>query len=364
MLTRAVLVLFAAIAFTSPTPPAGKAELKRIAVLSGEWAVADSKGEATDLRASYELVAGDSAVVERLFLGTPEETLTLYHLEGREVTVTQVSSRGAPARLALVDSVDMGDPDALVFEATSTTRGSGGLNRLALTFLESQGLRIEWSMQPEKGDPLIRTFELIRQDSVEELAARLSSLRVDVDTLAREIDGRLKRRVTSSRRGEPTVDYLERRTLPTGPGWNHSGVPLKIFLFDQTIPFASTHAAQGDEGMSVTHYPFVAGEECRVRFSAIGGHAFIAVVEEQRAPPRKITSIEEFAVDLEGGKYGPIIEKVVGMRWAESAAAVDWDLSRFAGKDLRIYFVDAVKNHYGQLGVSEISITERAPQER
>ena len=40
--------------------------------------------------------------------------------------------------------------------------------------------------------------------------------------------------------------------------------------------------------------------------------------------------------------------------------AVDWDLSRYEGKSLRLYVVDAATDHWGQIAVSELSILEEA----
>ena len=111
----------------------------------------------------------------------------------------------------------------------------------------------------------------------------------------------------------------------------------------------------------IAHYGFKAGRGCRLRFSVLGGHGYIAVVEETRAPPRRIRSIPEFAVKLDSGTYGLTIERIVGGHWAKDARAVEWDLSKFAGKSLRLYVVDAVTNHFGQIAISEVSILENAP---
>ena len=118
-------------------------------------------------------------------------------------------------------------------------------------------------------------------------------------------------------------------------------------------------------GSVATRVPDRMGELWRVKVGskvsppvAAGARLYVAVVDETKAPPRKIKSIQEFSEDLLGGEYGMVIESISGKRWADQAAAVDWNLSKFAGEDLRLYLVDAVTNHYGQLAVSEIRITE------
>jgi hypothetical protein len=109
-------------------------------------------------------------------------------------------------------------------------------------------------------------------------------------------------------------------------------------------------------------YGFKAGPECKIRFSVLGGHGYITVVEEFKAPPRRIRSIPEFAVKLEGGDYGRPIERIVGGHWTDHPRTVECDLSKFEKKSLRLYVVDAVSNHWGQIAISEVSILERAPE--
>lgn len=338
-------------------PTASEARLSELATLAGEWAMMDSAGRPTDLRARYAVVAGDQAVLETLFVGTPEETVTLYHLEGRDLSLTQVSARSGPVRLVAEKG---GARESLRFALKEGPAVEGGVGAVELAPLDSAHLRIAWSLTPERGEPMRREMDWMRQDSVPELARKLAKLRVDLDSLQDEIDGRLKVSVSeTSAKGE--AELLELRTVPGSAGWNMSGVPVRKFLHRQTTPFVSTFAAAGDGGLTVGHYPFVAGEDCRVSFSVLGGHAYLAVVEEDKAPARKIKSIQEFSEELLTGKYGTVVESISAKRWSDYAVAVEWDLSRFAGKAMRLYLVDAVTDHYGQIAVSEVRITETAP---
>jgi len=341
--------------FTAGPEPATKAKLARLASLEGEWALLGPDGVATDLRARYTRAAGDRAVIETLFAGSAEETVTLYHLEGRDLSLTQVSARSAPVRLV---SKASREDEELRFGAGETGVPPGGIDGVEVVPLGTDRLRIAWTVTPPGKEPLVRELEWVRQDSVDELAARLANLRVDLDSLQREVDARRLRRVARDPRDTRGADVLELRSLPGSTGWHVSGVALRSFLHEQTVPFASTYAAAGDGGLTVAHLPFEAGPDCRLSFSLLGGHGYVAVVEERRAPPRKIQSIQEFSEDLLAGDYGLVVERVVGKRWAEHPAAVVWDLSKFEGKSLRLYLVDAETNHYGQIAMSEVRITE------
>jgi len=109
-----------------------------------------------------------------------------------------------------------------------------------------------------------------------------------------------------------------------------------------------------DAGLRAT-YTVIAGGSAVLEFLLAG------TPEETRVLPRRIKDIPEFAVELEGGTYGKVIERTVGERWTRYAVAVEWDLLRFEGKPLRLYVVDAATNHFGQIAISEISIMEKKP---
>jgi hypothetical protein len=93
----------------------------------------------------------------------------------------------------------------------------------------------------------------------------------------------------------------------------------------------------------------------------MGGNAYIALTEETRAPPRNVRSISAFSEELLAGDYGLVVERIVGERYRQPRT-VEWDLSRFEGKDMRLYLVDVETDHYGQIALSEVRITEEAPR--
>ena len=326
-------------------------DLAQLAVLAGEWVVVDPQGEDTDFTARYAVVAGGAAVLETLLAGTAHETVTLYHQEGKDLTATQVSRRGTPVRLVPKPS---GDPKTLRLEAPEA---EAGLQAIELRVVDAEHARVAWTVLGEEGGLPFPTLELRRDSTVEGIDTRLRRLRSDLDTLRVELDRRMAREVLVEREGERATVVFEKRTQPPGPGWDVHGVPFRRFLYEQTVPFASTFAAEGDEGLTLAHYGFHAGRGCRLRFSVLGGHAYIAVVEEEKSPAHRIRSIEDFSADLLAGAYGPVIERVAGSQWDEPRA-IEWDLSRFEGKRLRLYVVDAITEWWGQIGISEVAIVE------
>ncbi len=128
----------------------------------------------------------------------------------------------------------------LRFEADPAGAEEGQLVGLALTFLDEEQTRIEWSVADHEGGLDAKTFELQRSAPVEELAAEVARIRVSLDSLQSELDRRMKRSVTVRAKGQKDRVLLETRTLPPGPGWNVSGVPMRQWLMNQTMLFAST----------------------------------------------------------------------------------------------------------------------------
>lgn len=184
-----------------------KATLKRLKALAGDWSLVDPTGEHTDLRATYMVVAGGAAVIETLLPDTPQETVTVYHLEGDRVTVTQLSARGAPTRLVPRSTADY---DTLGFAADLDENAEEDqLTGLQLTLIDEEHVRVEWFFTAGEDSPESRVFELQREERVEELAARVSRLRVNLESLQRELDRRLKREITVSKEGEPSKVLLE-----------------------------------------------------------------------------------------------------------------------------------------------------------
>ena len=71
------VLITASVALAAPQSP-----VNRLHALAGEWVVLDSGGEATELRARYEVMANGHAVVETMLVDTVEEVVTTYYADG------------------------------------------------------------------------------------------------------------------------------------------------------------------------------------------------------------------------------------------------------------------------------------------
>lgn len=75
---------------------AGSEALKKVKALEGSWqGLAETTGSFQDVRAEYKIISNGSAVMETLFAGTPEETVSIYYDGEKALYVTHYSSHGS-----------------------------------------------------------------------------------------------------------------------------------------------------------------------------------------------------------------------------------------------------------------------------
>ena len=79
-------------------------DFDRIKALVGTWqGTAEHSGETHPLHVAYQLTAGGSAVKETLFQDTPEEMLTVYHMDGDRLIMTHYCMLGNQPRMVSVE---------------------------------------------------------------------------------------------------------------------------------------------------------------------------------------------------------------------------------------------------------------------
>ena len=67
----------------------GSKEIERIKKLAGKWQGKTDMGKGEmEMNVEYRVVAGGSAVEERVFAGTPMEMITMYHDKGGKLSLT------------------------------------------------------------------------------------------------------------------------------------------------------------------------------------------------------------------------------------------------------------------------------------
>jgi len=80
---------------------------KRMKSLVGTWdATSMMEGKLEKFQASYELTSGGSAILERIFVGTPKEMVSIYHDDGKTVGMTHYCMLGNHPKMTLTKSTN------------------------------------------------------------------------------------------------------------------------------------------------------------------------------------------------------------------------------------------------------------------
>src|SRR6266852_9843928 len=78
------------------------ASFDNVKALLGQWeGTTKMDGKDTPVTASYEMTAGGTAILERLFAGTPHEMVSVYHSDGTKVAMTHYCMLGNQPEMTL-----------------------------------------------------------------------------------------------------------------------------------------------------------------------------------------------------------------------------------------------------------------------
>ena len=89
-----------AAASAQSTHPRRRAGLEKLKALEGEWIDVDGVfGTKGAVAVTYRVTAGGNTVVETFPVNTPQEMVTVYHLDGNEVVLTHYCSGDTQPRM-------------------------------------------------------------------------------------------------------------------------------------------------------------------------------------------------------------------------------------------------------------------------
>lgn len=99
-LTLAIAVCFgcagAALAWTPQAPANAAQAFATLRTLAGRWEATTAKGRAS---ATYQLVSGGTAVLERMKMAGEQEMITVYYLDGNRLLLTHYCEAGNQPRM-------------------------------------------------------------------------------------------------------------------------------------------------------------------------------------------------------------------------------------------------------------------------
>lgn len=110
---RLALVLaagfLAAPAQAADPAPDHKAAFERLKQLVGTWQGHHTTPDGPPMEVDYRLTGNGTALVERLFAGSPHEMTSVYYLDGAELVLTHYCAMGNQPRMKLVAGGHDGD---------------------------------------------------------------------------------------------------------------------------------------------------------------------------------------------------------------------------------------------------------------
>lgn len=165
LLAAAVCVLAGNILFSAQDEDSsyrGSDALERVKRLAGKWEAQNPRKPDQRHQVEYEVTSGGSAVLERLFPGTPQEIISVYHDKGGNLAVTHYSTLYNQPQLELKSSRD----DEIKLELAP---GSGvpsydrHIHELTLIFPDEEHVTQKW-ISYDKGKPKgLTTLNLTRK---------------------------------------------------------------------------------------------------------------------------------------------------------------------------------------------------------
>jgi hypothetical protein len=127
----------------SNPPSNADAAFARLKTLVGEWEATTSSGK---VHLSYELISGDTALLERESSETMPSMVTLYYVDGGRLLLTHYCMMGNQPRMqAKALNADTGELNFQFLDATNlASPGAGHMHNAKLRIVDNSHLASEW----------------------------------------------------------------------------------------------------------------------------------------------------------------------------------------------------------------------------
>lgn len=136
-----VLVACNSAAVRAPSPDSAE-QFERLKSLAGEWVTIEGGEAPPGSIVRYEVTSAGSALLETLFVGTPNEMRTVYYLDRGQLVLVHYCAAGNQPRMRALPSTS---PDELAFDfdGGSNVDLEHGLHMHAAKFHFSAGAQLE-----------------------------------------------------------------------------------------------------------------------------------------------------------------------------------------------------------------------------
>jgi hypothetical protein len=139
-------------------------ELEALKKLVGTWQGKAKMGpQEVPVTIVYESTAGGTAVLERLFPGTPHEMASVYTAEGDKVVMTHYCALGNHPKMTLKKA----DPKSLAFEMAGTdglrAATEPHMHAMTVSFVDADHIREVWTSFDNGVKKEDKAFDLARK---------------------------------------------------------------------------------------------------------------------------------------------------------------------------------------------------------
>ena len=165
MAAGALMLAAALYAGEDPThmPYTGSAQFEKMKKLAGRWEGNDPKNAGQKAVVEYEVTSGGSALMEKLFPGTPHEMVSIYHDKDGKLAITHYCMMHNQPQLGLKSSSDKEMRFVLVRDS-GIKPSEAHMHELTITFADDDHITQHWISQKDgkQMDDIMLTFARVK----------------------------------------------------------------------------------------------------------------------------------------------------------------------------------------------------------
>jgi len=145
------------------TPYTGSTEFEKLKSLAGNWEGTHEMGDVKDpVTVEYFLTANGSALVEKLFPGTPHEMVSVYHDKKGKLSMTHYCVIGNQPRMNLMITGEDKMEFSLSDDSDIDVATEEHMHDLILTFVNADHIVHNWTMYVDGQKQSTNTITLSR----------------------------------------------------------------------------------------------------------------------------------------------------------------------------------------------------------
>ncbi|HEX7879371.1 MAG TPA: hypothetical protein VF720_08175 [Candidatus Eisenbacteria bacterium] len=147
---------------------------ERMKLLAGTWEGTAGKGdEVVPATIRYEVTAGGTVLVQRLFPGSEGEMMTIFNLDGNDLVLTHYDAKGNQPRMRFDAAESASNLYTFRFNGgTNLGKSTKHVHAGTIHFVNANQIKAEWAVYAGSKKVGTSVFELKRTDSATSVGSR------------------------------------------------------------------------------------------------------------------------------------------------------------------------------------------------